>query len=65
MNDKLITLVLAIAYAPLLVMGLLWIAAVALRLAGQPAFARWLALRTSVPQPEQNPPPQAKYGRES
>ena len=53
MSDDIVSLVLLIAYAPLLLMGLLWIVAVALRLAGKPAYLYWLARRTSVPQPEQ------------
>jgi hypothetical protein len=55
MSHDLIGLVLLIAYAPLLLMGLLWIAALALRLAGRPGFLQWLARRTSVPQPEEAP----------
>jgi uncharacterized membrane protein YcfT len=55
MSENLVSLVLVIAYAPLLLMGLLWIMALWLRLAGRPAFSKWLVARTSVPEPEQNP----------
>jgi len=53
MSDNLVRLVLALAYAPLLLMGLLWIVALGLRLAGKPGLSQWLAARTSIPRPEQ------------
>jgi hypothetical protein len=52
MSDNLVRLVLVLAYAPLLLMGLLWIAALGLRLAGKPGLSQWLAARTSIPRPE-------------
>ena len=64
MSAKLVSLVLVVAYSPLLVMGLLWIVALGLRLAGKPGFARWLKARTSIPQPEPNPPSNASEKRE-
>jgi hypothetical protein len=63
MSENLVSLVLVIAYAPLLLMGLLWLVALGLYLAGKPGFSRWLVARTSVPQPEQSAPP-ASGGKE-
>ena len=63
MSQNLVNLVLALAYAPVVMMGVLWLTALGLRLAGKPGLAHWLAARTSVPQPEQNPPP-ASAGKE-
>jgi len=59
MSENLVSLVLMVAYAPLLLMGLLWIAALGLRLAGKPGFSQWLATRTSIPRPEEPPAPDA------
>ena len=61
MSPKLVSLVLMAAYAPLVAMTLLWAVAFGFKLAGMPGLLRWLKQRTSVPQPEQNPPPDA-YG---
>jgi len=63
MSENLVDLVLVIAYAPLLLMGLLWTVALALRLAGKPEFSKWLVARTSVPEPEQHLP-SASGGKE-
>ncbi|HUT74509.1 MAG TPA: hypothetical protein VM221_06705 [Armatimonadota bacterium] len=60
MSDRLVTLVFALAYLPLAAMALLWVIALGLRLAGAPGLLRWLKARTSVPQPEPNPPPGAR-----
>ena len=60
MSDKLVSVVLMSAYAPLLAMALLWMVALVLKLAGLPGLLRWLKTRTSVPPPEPNPPPGAR-----
>jgi len=52
MSDDLVRLVLMLAYAPLLLMSLLWVIALALRWGGKPGLWQWLVARTSVPQPE-------------
>ena len=62
MSEKLVGLTLTAAYMPLVAMLLLWLAALALRLAGRPGLAHWLKVRTSVPTPEQNPPAEAREG---
>ncbi|UCH34432.1 MAG: hypothetical protein JSV65_18200 [Armatimonadota bacterium] len=59
MSENLVSLVLLLAYAPILLMGLVWMVALGLRLARKPEFWLWLRSRTSVPQPEANPPPEA------
>jgi hypothetical protein len=60
MSDKLISVALMAAYVPLVAMAVLWIIAFGLKLAGMPALLLWLKARTSIPQPEPNPPPGAR-----
>ena len=55
MQHKVIGVVLILAYGPLAVMALLWIAAAVLRALGRPGMADWLGRRTSIPERETFP----------